>query len=176
MQNGQYTPYFGAENPLDVSFTFSNQQTVIYILMNFALSAILLVAVNSNVHQPYGLEIKYWLIGMALILALGSLISIIGIDIERQTRLARKLHGIFKLVHYLISVSWLFYGNYLAFLDDEKCRKELPWISLVFMVTLFIGYIQLIMFGIFIIGLGTWLVTKMFGWPCRFTPATLWRE
>ena len=144
--------------------------------MNFALSALLLVAVNSNLRSPAGLEIKYWLVGMAMILALGSLVSVVGIDIERQTRLARKIHGICKLVQYLISVAWLLYGNYLAFLDDETCRKELPWISLVFMVTLFIGYIQLIMFVIFLIGLTAWFVSRIFGWPCRFTPTTLWRE
>ena len=51
--------------------------------MNFAMSALLLVAVNTSVKAPYGLEIKYWLIGMSIILALGSLISIIGVDIER---------------------------------------------------------------------------------------------
>ena len=54
--------------------------------MNFALSALLLVAVNSNIHHPCGLGMKYWLIGMSFILALGSLVSIVGMDIERQTR------------------------------------------------------------------------------------------
>ena len=76
----------------------------------------------------------------------------------------------------MISVAWLCYGNYLAYLDDEVCRRELPWISLVFKVTLFMGYIQLIMFAIFLIGLCTWLVSKIFGRPCRFTPASLWKE
>ena len=51
--------------------------------MNFALSALLIVAVNSTVEEPYGLKIKYWLIIMSMILAVGSLISIVGIDIER---------------------------------------------------------------------------------------------
>ena len=39
----------------------------------------LLVAVNSNLESPYGIEVKFWLIGMSLILALGSLISLVSI-------------------------------------------------------------------------------------------------
>ena len=103
---------------------FSNQQTIVYIIMNFALSALLLVAVNANMQSPFGLEVKFWLVGMSLILAFGSLISIVGIDIERQTRLVRKIHGICKLGQYLTSVAWLLYGNYIAFLEGDTGRKE----------------------------------------------------
>ena len=53
--------------------------------MNFAVAVILLFAVNANIQSPHGLEIKAWLIGFSMILAIGSLISVIGIDIERQT-------------------------------------------------------------------------------------------
>ena len=66
--------------------------------MNFALSFLLLVAVNSNLDSAYGLEVKAWLIGFSMILAFGSLISVFGIDIERQTRVRRKIHGVCKLL------------------------------------------------------------------------------
>jgi hypothetical protein len=61
----------------------TNNQTVIYVLLNFGLALILLSAVNSNVDTQCAVQLKYWLVIFALILAGNSLIQVTGIDIER---------------------------------------------------------------------------------------------
>ena len=119
----------------------TSAQTVLFVVLNFSLAVILLVAVNCNMDIACGMEMKAWLIIFSMILALGSLIAVLGMDIDRQPRLMRKLHSACKLAQYLCSVVWLLYGNYLAFLDGDTCPRELPWLSTTMMVTLFFGWI-----------------------------------
>jgi hypothetical protein len=43
--------------------------------------------------------------------------------------------------------------------------------------TLVIGYIQLVMFAVFIIGLMGWMLSAITGWPkTENTPSSLWEE
>ena len=56
---------------------------MLFVVLNFAMAVILLVAVNCNMEYPCGAEMKYWLIVFSIILALGSLVSVMGIDIDR---------------------------------------------------------------------------------------------
>ena len=74
-------PYRGLR--LDEDINMSNVQTVLFVVLNFAMAVILLVAVNCNMEYPCGAEMKYWLIVFSIILALGSLVSVMGIDIDR---------------------------------------------------------------------------------------------
>lgn len=111
------------------------------MVLNFSLAVILLVAVNCNLEAPCGTEMKYWLIIFSMILAMGSLVAVMGMDVDRQARTMRSIHGGFKFAQYLSSVSWLIYGNYLAFFDGDTCPRELPWLSMTMMVTLFFGWI-----------------------------------
>ena len=68
---------------LDGDINMTNAQTVLFVILNFSMAVILLVAVNCNLQYPCGAEMKYWLIIFSLILALGSLISVMGMDIDR---------------------------------------------------------------------------------------------
>ena len=136
---------------------------MLFVVLNFAMAVILLVAVNCNMEYPCGKDMKFWLIGFSIILALGSLVSVMGIDIDRQRRMRRKLHNACKLAQYLLSVGWLFYGNYIAFVDEDTCPRQLPWLSMTMMVTLFFGWIQMIMFFIFIGGLALWALGRLCG-------------
>ena len=88
----------------------------------------------------------------------------------------RKLHAACKLAQYLCSVVWLLYGNFLAFLDGDTCPRELPWLSMTMMVTLFFGWIQLIMFFVFVGGLCLWAIYRCFGREPSFTPQSLWSD
>ena len=68
---------------LDDEINMTSTQTVIFVLLNFCLAVILIIAVNCNMLAPCGNEMKYWLIVFSLILALGSLVAVVGMDIER---------------------------------------------------------------------------------------------
>ena len=161
---------------LDEDLNMTNTQSVLFVLLNFSLAVILLVAVNCNLEIECGMEMKSWLIMFSMVLALGSLIAVFGMDIDRQPRLMRKIHAGGKLVQYLTSVGCLLVGNYIAFIDGETCPKELPWLSMTMMVTLFFGWVQLIMFFMFAGGCLVWLVAKCFGHETSFTPESLWRD
>jgi len=88
----QHQQRFGATNYLGQSYrdmrlddeiNMTSTQTVIFVLLNFCLAVILIIAVNCNMLAPCGNEMKYWLIVFSLILALGSLVAVVGMDIER---------------------------------------------------------------------------------------------
>ena len=160
---------------LDEDINMTNAQAVLFVTLNFSLAVILLVAVNCNMEVPCGLEMKMWLIVFSMVLALGSLVSVLGMDIDRKPRLTRQIHAACKLAQYFTSVSWLFYGNYVAFIDDDTCPRELPWLSMVMMITLFFGWIQLIMFMVFMGGVAIWAVQKCLGREPSYTPQSLWR-
>ena len=68
---------------LDDEINMTNTQTVLFVILNFCMAVILIVAVNCNMLAPCGTEMKYWLIFFSLILALGSLVAVLGMDIER---------------------------------------------------------------------------------------------
>ena len=97
-----------------------------------------------------------------------------GLDIARKPRKIRKIHAFSKLGQYLLSVAWLVHGNFVVFLDNDTCPREVPWISTTMMVTLFFGWIQLILFVVFVIGLLIWALAKCCGREISFTPKTLW--
>lgn len=99
-----------------------------------------------------------------------------GMDIDRKPRMIRKIHSSCKLAQYLVSVAWLMYGNYVAFIDGDTCPRELPWLSMTMMVTLFFGWIQLIMFFIFMAGVSLWALARCCGRETVFTPESLWRD
>ena len=61
----------------------TSAQTVLFVVLNFSLAVILLVAVNCNMDVACGMEMKAWLIIFSMILALGSLIAVLGMDIDR---------------------------------------------------------------------------------------------
>jgi hypothetical protein len=64
-------------HPSDIdedTIDFTNTQTLMYVLVNFAMAGLLLVAVNSNLESPCNAQMKYWLLLMALILASNSLV------------------------------------------------------------------------------------------------------
>ena len=155
---------------LDEDINMTNAQTVLFVILNFSMAVMLLVAVNCNMQNPCGSEMKYWLIIFSLVLALGSLVAVMGMDIDRQRRLMRQIHNGCKLIQYLISVGWLLYGNYIAFIDGDTCPRELPWLSMTMMVTLFFGWIQLIMFFVFVGGVFLWALGRLCGRETTFTP------
>jgi len=68
---------------LDDEINMTNTQTVIFVILNFSLALILVIAVNCNMLASCGKEMKYWLIVFSLIMALGSLVAVVGMDIER---------------------------------------------------------------------------------------------
>lgn len=51
----------------------TNAQTILFVILNFCLAVILLVAVNCNLEISCGSEMKQWLIIFAMVLSLGSL-------------------------------------------------------------------------------------------------------
>lgn len=108
---------------LDDDINMTSTQSVLFVLLNFCLAVILLVAVNCNLQVECGSEMKYWLIVFSMVLALGSLVSVMGMDIDRQPRLLRRIHSGCKLAQYLTSVTWLLYGNYIAFVDGDTCPR-----------------------------------------------------
>lgn len=64
---------------------FTQNQAILYVLMNFAVATILLVAVNANIKSVACAPImKQWLISLALILSANSLLQVFGIDIRRK--------------------------------------------------------------------------------------------
>ena len=119
---------------------------------------------------------KQWLLSFSIVLALGSLNAVYGLDISRKPKRMRQIHATCKLLQYLLSVSWLIYGNFIAFLDDDVCPREVPWISATMMLTLFFGWIQLSLFIIFVAGLTVWAIAKCLGCHTSFTPETLWQD
>lgn len=72
----------------------TDNQTVVYILMNFGLSFLLITAVNNNATstQRCAYTLKQWIIVFALILATNSLCTIYGIDIQRKPVCQRNIH------------------------------------------------------------------------------------
>lgn len=161
---------------MDDDIDMTSTQAVIFVILNFCMAVILLVAVNCSIGVPCGVPMKFWLIIFSMILAIGSLVSVFGMDIDRKPRLIRRVHQWCKLAQYLTSVGWLFYGNFLAFIDGDTCPRELPWLSMTMMVTLLFGWIQLVMFIILAGGCLIWAVAKCFGIETSFTPQTLWRD
>ena len=73
-------------------------------------------------------------------------------------------------------MTWLSYGNYIAFIDGDTCPQKLPWLSITMMAVLFFGWIQLIMFAIFTGGIFLWAVAKCCGKETSFTPSSLWKD
>jgi hypothetical protein len=53
---------------------FTQNQAIMYVLMNFAVAAMLLVAVNTNLRVSCAPALKYWLITLALIISSSSLL------------------------------------------------------------------------------------------------------
>ena len=147
-----------------------------FVIINFSMAVMLIVAVNCNIDVQCGYKMKAWLVSYAMILGLGSLIAAIGLDIERQPRLLRRVHNWCKLAQYFSSVGWLVYGNYLAFIDGNTCPREMPVLSMTLMVTLFFGWIHLVMFLVFIGGLLLWALIKCCGREPSFSPESLWRD
>ena len=82
---------------LDDDLNMTNAQAVLFVILNFSMAVMLLVAVNCNMQPDCGTEMKYWLIFYAMILAIGSLVTVMGMDIDRQPRIMRKIHSAFKL-------------------------------------------------------------------------------
>ena len=68
---------------LDDEINMTNTQTVLFVILNFCMAVILIVSVNCNMLASCGTEMKYWLIFFSLILALGSLVAVLGMDVER---------------------------------------------------------------------------------------------
>ena len=68
---------------LDEELNLTSTQSVLFVLLNFSLAVILLVAVNCNLEVECGAEMKYWMIIFSMILAIGSLIAVFGMDIDR---------------------------------------------------------------------------------------------
>lgn len=126
---------------LDEDINMTNTQSILFVILNFSMAIILLVAVNCSIKVPCGTEMKYWLIVLSLVLALGSLVAVFGMDIERQPAIKRKIHSALKFAQYLTSVAWLLYGNYVAFIDGDTCPRQLPYLSMTMMIALFFGWI-----------------------------------
>ena len=80
---------------LDEDLPLTNFQAIVFIILNFTMALILIVAVNCNMDIACGLEMKQWLIVFAMILGLGSLVSVVGLDIDRQPRLKRQMYTAF---------------------------------------------------------------------------------
>ena len=154
-----------------------------YVLINFAMAAILIIAVNSNVNNPCANQAKFWLLTFAMILALNSLLQVLGIGMQYKSHTKRKAFEFSKLMQYLTSVAWLIYGNYLYFTqighgDNNFCAEgSAPLLRFTMLGTLVIGYIQLIMFTVLLCGLMGWLLHIITGWPkTEATPSSLWDE
>ena len=63
---GGYVNPFEAQEEI-----FTDNQTVMYVLMNFGMAIILLVAVNSNIDAACASDLKYWLVIFAMINVIG---------------------------------------------------------------------------------------------------------
>ena len=94
---------------------FTYNQAILYVLMNFSVAAILLVAVNSNLNVGCAPVLKYWLITLALLISASSLLQVFGIDIRHKPLLTQKIYTISKVTQFLCSVAWLCYGHYVFF-------------------------------------------------------------
>jgi len=79
--NGMGRTYVNPNMVGEQQMDFTDVQTVLYVLMNFGLSVILIVTVNSNLEGPCDATIKYWLLMFALVLAINSLIQVYGIGL-----------------------------------------------------------------------------------------------
>ena len=90
----------------DSEINLTTTQQYVFIFVNFAMALILLIVVNCDHNIQCGLGMKHWLLVCSIILALGSLICVMGLDIERQARGVRRIHESAKLAQYFILVGW----------------------------------------------------------------------
>ena len=161
---------------LDEDLNMTNMQQFLFVFLNFSMACLLLIAVNCSIECSCGVEVKQWLLIFSIVLALGSLVSVLGFDIARQPRSIRRAYSIAKFLQYLASVTWLIYGNFLVFFDDDTCPREVPWLSATLMLTVFFGWLQLALFIFFLGGILVWLLAKCCGRETTFTPYSLWQD
>jgi len=126
---------------LDEDLNMTTTQQLLFVSLNFCMAILLIIAVNCNIRIPCGAEMKQWLLVFSIVLAIGSLIAVLGLDIARKPRKIRKIHAISKLAQYLCSVTWLIYGNFIVFIDGDTCPREVPWLSATLMLSIFFGWI-----------------------------------
>jgi hypothetical protein len=120
----------------------TDNQTVIYILMNFGLAFLLVTAVNNNsATATCAITLKQWIVVFALILATNSLLTIYGIDIQKKSLFQRKVHQVLKILCYTATVGWLLRGVDLYSIDGITCRQQAPWLCFTMLATLLIGAI-----------------------------------
>lgn len=87
-----------------------------YVVINFAVAGILLVAVNTNINTVACAPImKQWIISLALILSAGSLLQVYGIDIRRKSYVQQQIFNSAKILQFLSSVMWIAYGQWIYY-------------------------------------------------------------
>jgi len=59
----------------------TDNQTTLYIFLNFTMTFMLLVAVNTNIDAQCGSVLKFWIVIFAMILSMKTLVEVFGIDI-----------------------------------------------------------------------------------------------
>jgi heme O synthase-like polyprenyltransferase len=78
---------------------FTQNQAVMYVVINFAVATILLVTVNTNINTLACAPVmKQWLLSLALILSAGSLLTVYGIDIRYKSQVHQTLFNYAKIL------------------------------------------------------------------------------
>jgi hypothetical protein len=113
---------------------------------------------------------------MALLLSLGSFFQVWGIDIKQKSILTQRIFKFAKLVHFLGLCAWIFYGHYIYQMYRAGCDYQSWAINWTVMITLLIGYIPLVMFGIMATGILMWILNSLLGVESNYTPESLWDD